>query len=288
MAAVAGSKGEVVQQEEEEMEEDKSTWKLVIIDPEVDTTSTCKLCFRTAQGEEGVRLGPLYKYGYCLAHHYCLMFSSGLNQEGEDEEGVKGFLPDSIVKEWRRGSMLKCCYCKKKYATVGCAHSNCKKGYHLPCGLENDSLQQFYGNFASFCSSHRPVQAPLAKSGAATLNLKEAECGVCLDTLEEVVGNNVLWAPCCGGWAHRLVARLSRIQPKPWVPNFQSSNLPIFQPRSTFPLFASSFRPSFLNYLNPPFPQLPPGRAWSGWPLPPAPITSSAPSVTTGMNSLRR
>ena len=41
----------------------------------------------------------------------------------------------------------------------------------------------------SLPSSHRPVQAPLAKSGAATLNLKEAECGVCLDTLEEVGGS---------------------------------------------------------------------------------------------------
>ena len=105
------------------------------------------------------------------------MCSSGLNQEGEDEEGIKGFLPDSIVKEWRRGSMLKCFYCKNKYtlhlleiqnktlantitryATVGCAHSSCKRGYHLPCGLENGSLQQFFGNFASFCSAHRPVQ----------------------------------------------------------------------------------------------------------------------------------
>ena len=105
------------------------------------------------------------------------MCSSGLNQEGEDEEGIKGFLPDSIVKEWRRGSMLKCFYCKNKYtmhlleiqnktlantitryATVGCAHSSCKRGYHLPCGLENGSLQQFFGNFASFCSVHRPVQ----------------------------------------------------------------------------------------------------------------------------------
>lgn len=40
MATVAGSKGEVVQEEEEEMEEDKSTWKLVIIDPEVGQPTT--------------------------------------------------------------------------------------------------------------------------------------------------------------------------------------------------------------------------------------------------------
>ena len=70
----------------------------------------------------------------------------------------------------------------------------------MPCGLENESLQQFFGNFASFCSLHRPIQvgiefftfeglyfkAPLARAGNGSLKLKEAECGVCLDPLEEV------------------------------------------------------------------------------------------------------
>ena len=32
------------------------------------------------------------------------MFSSGLDQNGEDEEGINGFLPEDIVKEWRRYS----------------------------------------------------------------------------------------------------------------------------------------------------------------------------------------
>ena len=117
--------------EETEETEDRSTWKLKIIDPEKDSVSACKLCHRGAQKEDSdLRLGPLYSYGFCLVHHYCLMFrfavdfclkdnddilsSSGLNQEGEDEEGIKGFLPDSIVKEWRRGSMLKCFHCKNK------------------------------------------------------------------------------------------------------------------------------------------------------------------------------
>ena len=49
------------------------------------------------------------------AHYFCLLFAPGLEQGGTDEEGIKGFLPNDILKEWRRGSRLKCQYCEKKY-----------------------------------------------------------------------------------------------------------------------------------------------------------------------------
>ena len=93
-------------------------------EPEV----VCKLCFRPAMDPEssGPRLGQLYSFGYCVAHLYCLMFSSGLDQNGEDEDGINGFLPQDIVKEWRRGGKLNCTFCKKKYATVGCVGKGCK------------------------------------------------------------------------------------------------------------------------------------------------------------------
>ena len=91
------------------------------------TTSTCKLCFRPAQApESGLKLGPLYSFGCCQAHLHCLMFSSGLEQNGEEEEGIKGFLVEDIVKEWRRGARLKCTFCTQKYATVGCVVNGCK------------------------------------------------------------------------------------------------------------------------------------------------------------------
>ena len=35
-----------------------------------------------------LQLGPLYEYGVCRSHHFCLMFSSGLEQKGEEEEGI--------------------------------------------------------------------------------------------------------------------------------------------------------------------------------------------------------
>ena len=103
---------------------------------------------------------------------------------------------------------------KKKYATLGCVHPTCKKGYHLPCGISNGSLQQFFGSFASYCAQHRPVQAILAKDGKKRKPAKKKEqvesslvldssCGVCLEDLEEKPSPAVLWSPCCGGWFHR-------------------------------------------------------------------------------------
>lgn len=95
--------------------------------PHTETETVCKLCFRPAQPPgSSLRLGPLYEFGYCTAHLFCLMFSANLNQKGEDDEGINGFRVDDIVKEWRRGSQLKCIYCKKKYATLGCGSKACK------------------------------------------------------------------------------------------------------------------------------------------------------------------
>ena len=47
-------------------------------------------------------------------------------------------------RELKRGARLKCVYCKLKGATVGCAKAECKKSYHLPCGMKHGSLQEFF------------------------------------------------------------------------------------------------------------------------------------------------
>ena len=87
----------------------------------------CMMCSRPAQDPSiGLKLGPLYKFGKCQAHLYCLMFSSSLVMMGEEEEDIKGFLVGDILKEWRRGSYLKCSYCKQTYATVGCVGKGCR------------------------------------------------------------------------------------------------------------------------------------------------------------------
>ena len=79
-----------------------------------------------------------------------------------------------------------------------------RKGYHLPCGLENGSLQQFHGKFESFCSVHKPLQAPLqkAKKTGVPVEMRE-ECGCCTMPLQDGESQDLLWTPCCSGWFHR-------------------------------------------------------------------------------------
>ena len=166
----------------------------------------CKLCFLPARplDEAGnpLQLGTLYEYVvdlesdvYC-AHYNCLLFSSGLEQGGDDDLGIKGFLPEDILKEWRRGQRLKCYYCAKAYATIGCSTKSCKKSYHLPCAIKNRSLQQFCGEFASFCSDHKPTQA--GDRSAIQEAGEPVPCGVCLEDMGPT--DDLLWGPCCLNW----------------------------------------------------------------------------------------
>ena len=103
---------------------------------------TCNLC----QTEEIAELGSaaLLEKDGIRAHYFCLLFSSGLGQKGDELEGLNGFLPGDVRKELKRGARLKCVHCKLKGATVGCAKAECKKSYHLPCGMKNGSLQEFF------------------------------------------------------------------------------------------------------------------------------------------------
>ena len=65
--------------------------------PPTETESPCKLCFLPAQEpDSGIDLGPLYEYvvdpesEIYRAHYSCLLFSSGLEQVGEEDEQLKG------------------------------------------------------------------------------------------------------------------------------------------------------------------------------------------------------
>eukprot|EP00095_Tigriopus_kingsejongensis_P012714 snap_masked-scaffold1515_size37859-processed-gene-0.4 protein:Tk12714 transcript:snap_masked-scaffold1515_size37859-processed-gene-0.4-mRNA-1 annotation:"ras guanine nucleotide exchange factor b-like" len=157
----------------------------------------CQLC----QAYESIAGDHLLQGEGLRAHHFCLLFSSGLGQKGAEDEGLRGFLPQDVAREIRRGSRLKCAYCKKKGATVGCARSTCKKSYHLPCGSRNKSVQQFFDQFKSFCSTHRPVQKVSRPAHPSPTQLQE--CGLCSAGVDGQPTFHVLWTPCCGRWLHR-------------------------------------------------------------------------------------
>src|SRR5207245_2755681 len=135
-------------------------------------------------------------------HYYCVLFSANLPQKGKSDEGIKGFLAEDIKKELRRGSLLKCSYCGKKGATVGCNVMACNKKFHMPCGLVNHSFHSFHhksGSFPSFCNIHRPNQK-LFK-----VKLKRNEnCSICREPVISKTNPTSLISPCCGNAFHRL------------------------------------------------------------------------------------
>ena len=50
---------------------------------------------------------------------------------------------------------MKCFYCGEIYATVGCEVATCLKTYHLPCGIKHGAINEYYGDFLSYCCDHR-------------------------------------------------------------------------------------------------------------------------------------
>ena len=141
----------------------------------------------------------LYKIEEISAHFFCLLFSSGLGQSGDETEGVKGFLPVDIRRELRRGSRLKCVFCKKKGATVGCAEPSCKKSYHSTCGARHDCLLQYFGQFKSLCSKHRYAGDP----GGARRK-PGATCPICFESVGGGRKSDTVIGRCCDSFYHRL------------------------------------------------------------------------------------
>ncbi|XP_022108679.1 mucin-12-like [Acanthaster planci] len=160
----------------------------------------CIFCNQDAEG--GPECGKLLtdKDRQVYVHKYCLLFASGLSQSGADDEGIDGFLVPDILRELNRGRRLRCFYCSKKTATIGCSLSICKRGFHFNCGFKNEAMFCFFDSFLVFCKDHRPQQdVKTSKSDPATVT-----CPICFEDLEARVSNHVLKTPCCTNtWFHR-------------------------------------------------------------------------------------
>jgi len=165
---------------------------------EFSEETVCKICNQA----NGLDKDPIIETEQIQAHFYCLLFSSGLGQKGKEDDGIKGFLFSDIRKELKRGARLKCVYCRKKGATVGCAEPKCKKSYHLPCGDHHDSLQQFFDQFKSFCKEHRPSQR-VERHGGKKSEKKDNICIICQEKILRKATMKTLWSPCCQEFFHR-------------------------------------------------------------------------------------
>ncbi|KAL3874226.1 hypothetical protein ACJMK2_037271, partial [Sinanodonta woodiana] len=166
--------------------------------------SVCILCQQCNEDEE--IYGKMLKKAGITVHYFCMLFSSGLSQNGASEkEGVFGFLPEDILKEVKRGSRLKCIYCKKKGATIGCVVKSCRKVFHFGCGRKNSTLHQFFDTYRSYCPDHRPRQQCNVSDRLAFFGTALSTCAICMNAVEARASNETLRAPCCkNAWYHRL------------------------------------------------------------------------------------
>lgn len=163
------------------------------------TSSSCDIC---CSSESILNCDTVHLAEDVSAHYFCLLFSSGLGQRGEEKDGIKGFLVSDIKREVRRGSRLKCVYCRKKGATVGCAEQRCKKSYHPICGKNHNSLYQFFDQFKSFCKEHRPLQN-VKKVESLKANPANSNCTICQEKIVRKATFKTLWVPCCSSFFHR-------------------------------------------------------------------------------------
>jgi len=166
--------------------------------PSAPLAPQCDIC---CSSESILNCDTVHQVEGISSHYFCLLFSSGLGQRGEEREGVKGFLAGDIRREVRRGARLKCVYCRKKGATVGCAEQRCKKSYHPHCGKKHNSLFQFFDQFKSFCKEHRPVQMVRKVEGRGSSG--SSTCTICQDRLVRKATLKTLWSPCCSSFYHR-------------------------------------------------------------------------------------
>lgn len=98
-------------------------------------------------------------------------------QNGDDNEGILGFLESDIRECIKKDRLNRCYYCSKKAATIFCRKKGCRRTFHLPCGLKHNCLFQFHGEFFSFCDKHWEV------TDKAPYQRKNEQCYICFEHL---------------------------------------------------------------------------------------------------------
>lgn len=161
--------------------------------------TNCSFCKQNISDE--LKYGKIYKRGDVVTHYFCMLFSSQMEQNGRDEDGILGFLLSDIKKEITRGSKMECVYCHNEGATINCSAKTCKRTFHFPCGVINEALYQFSGQFRCFCVQHRrPQMVPqsMCKSSETMI------CVMCQEEVRKTPSVNTIWAPCCKtAWFHK-------------------------------------------------------------------------------------
>ncbi|XP_003241382.1 PHD finger protein 7 isoform X2 [Acyrthosiphon pisum] len=173
--------------------------KNVMVELKLVHNQACMLCGRKEISEK--LYGLLYQLDDVVVHYFCILLSSMAVQNGTDNQGIWGFLLKDIKAELARGTKEICFYCNKKGATISCSGKKCRKVFHLPCGLKNGSMHQYFQAFKSFCFNHRVTQTV----NSSALKKSTAQCAICKDAVIPSPTPTSIWAPCCkrDAWFHR-------------------------------------------------------------------------------------
>lgn len=157
--------------------------------------SCCFIC-KSPENDE-LFLGKFHKKWRLQVHYHCLLLTSNLVQNGDDEEGIFGFMEEDIRNEEARIRGQKCYICKEQYANISCCAKKCFRTFHTVCGLKNGCLSHYVDTFQSWCDKH--IELVDAEKHSET----EA-CGICYDEMGPYRKLESIRAPCChNGWFHR-------------------------------------------------------------------------------------
>ncbi|XP_014087142.3 uncharacterized protein [Bactrocera oleae] len=159
----------------------------------------CELCGSSRR--DSIKYGEFLTKKGKGVHTNCLYLSSAIAQNGKDNEGILGFLPNDIAAERKRVSTVRCCYCGEVMANIGCCENRCRVNFHMICGIENGAMNQFIHSFRSFC--HRHVRKVNFRPK------KDDECCICFEKIfnksTRFSAVNMIRAPCCrNGWFHKF------------------------------------------------------------------------------------
>ncbi|XP_041632973.2 PHD finger protein 7-like [Drosophila kikkawai] len=66
-------------------------------------------------------------------------------------------IKEDILMEVRRCHLLRCFYCQRLGANIGCCRKRCRRTFHTKCGYDNLTVSQFSGRYNSnYCHKHIP------------------------------------------------------------------------------------------------------------------------------------
>ncbi|XP_065700801.1 PHD finger protein 7-like [Patagioenas fasciata] len=156
----------------------------------------CMLCHQAAANPD-VCGHKLEADGLC-AHEFCLFFANKLSQQGVEEVGLRGFLPEDIRHTINWAAQQHCFICGESGAAITCWETGCDRSFHLPCATDGECVTQFLFQYRSFCWEHSPKQTVEAAPEDDTT------CLICLDLVGDRRSYSVMVCPACKhAWFHR-------------------------------------------------------------------------------------